>query len=257
MAGDLEIGGAGEEHTGEVSGGGAAGVPHEEGVGAVVAVAIAVLVDELGAVGKVVGEEVPELVGIQGHGKEPLVEFPIGGMVYVVELVLAGVGEDDDAPRSDQGLVLEHAVSVLKPLVGDQEGIDEGVVCVACLAGHAIQPDIALPINIQDLEGAEGVEGVVVDVRGVACENGGDLGGLGCGDYRLDAEDASAFLGQVIFNNLALLPDELVEGGYLGVHYGLAGGEGEGPVVVPDAPEGAKADGDGFPASAEGDMRDI
>ena len=121
LAGDVEIGGAGEEHAGEVSGGGASGVPHEEGVGAVVAVAIAVLVDELGAVGEVVGEEVPELVGVQGHGKEPLVELPVGGVVYVVELVLAGVGEDDDAARSDQGLVLEHAVGVLKTLVGDQE----------------------------------------------------------------------------------------------------------------------------------------
>ena len=98
---------------------------------------------------------------------------------------------------------------------------------------------------------------MVVDVRGVTCENGGDLGGLGCGDYGLDAEDASALFRQVIFNNLALLPDELVEGGDLGVHYGLAGGEGEGPVVVPDAAEGAEADGDGFPAAAEGDMGDV
>ena len=157
LAGNVKVGGAGEEHAGEVPGGGASGVPHEEGVGAVVAVAIAVLVDELGAVGEVVGEEVPELVGVQGHGKEPLVELPVGGVVYVVELVLAGVGEDDDATRSDQGLILEHAVGVFKTLVSDQERVDEGVVCVACLAGDAVQADIALPVDIQDLEGAQGI----------------------------------------------------------------------------------------------------
>ena len=123
VAGDIKVGGAGQEHAGEVSGGGASGVPHEEGVGAVVAVAIAVLVDELGAVGEVVGEEVPELVGVQGHGKEPLVELSIRGVVDVIELVLAGVGEDDDATRSDQGPVLKHAVGVFKSLVSDQRGL--------------------------------------------------------------------------------------------------------------------------------------
>ena len=103
MAGDVEIGGAGEEHAGKVSGRRASGVPHEEGVGAVVAVAITVLVDELGAVGEVVGEEIPELVGVQGYGKEAFVEFPVGGVVDVIELVLAGVCEDDDAPRFESG----------------------------------------------------------------------------------------------------------------------------------------------------------
>ena len=41
----------------------------------------------------------------------------------VVELVLAGVAEDDDAARPDEGLVLEHTVGVFEALVGDEEGL--------------------------------------------------------------------------------------------------------------------------------------
>ena len=51
----------------------------KKGWAPVEAVAIAVLVDELGAVGEVVGEEVPELIGVKGDGEEALVELPVGG----------------------------------------------------------------------------------------------------------------------------------------------------------------------------------
>ena len=76
--------------------------------------------------------------------------------------------------------------------------------------------------------------------------------GLAVVVYGLYGEEPAAPGLQRLLDDGALLPDQLLECRALGIVDGVAGRGGPGTVVVPDAAEGAEADGGRLPSSVEG-----
>ncbi len=70
----------------------------DQGVDPVKAIGIAVLMNILRAVGKVLGTKLPELKGILGVGQVLVEELYVGGVVSGVELAEEGVHKNGNAP---------------------------------------------------------------------------------------------------------------------------------------------------------------
>lgn len=123
------------------------------------------------------------------------------------------MGDDCDAAFAYEWHVLELHYGVCHCLVGCEYGVDGGELGVAFVpVGDACDEDVGLAFDGDDLLLLDCVEGVWVDLCGVACVDGDDVFfGVGVVVDGFDGEDLFAFLSEGVFDECALFPDEFFE----------------------------------------------
>ena len=224
---------------------------------AVKAVGVAVFVDILGPVGKIVGVHLPQLKRVLGLGQMLVVQFDIGGMVTGVKTGSARIDKNPDPALTDQGALLVQAETVRQGLVAYQDRVGRGQVGVVGLVGNAEDANIGLPGHGQHLLLVQLVQGSLVDLGDVSGKDRHQFGRLGGVEDRFEGKDTASLGGQRPVDDRPDFSHQLLERRALGVHDRLAAGRPKRPVVMANRAIGTQANRHRLPAAVKRQAGDV
>ncbi len=248
----LEVRGPGEKDLAEVPETIGSLSPQNKGMDTVEAESIPVFMDELRSMGVLFRVEIPQFEGVLGVRNELLEHLHVRRVFHGIELLIAGVNEDDNPSFFYQRNILKQAEAIGHTQVPHQDWIDKGHLAVGIpVVAHPVYHHIGLSFHLNDVLALEYIQGLLMSLRWMPSHYLHHLLGVCVVHGSLDNEKSAPPFCQFLLDDLPHLVEQLREGGTLCVHGGFSRGLGKGTVVMADAPEASQPNHSRLPAAVK------